>query len=147
MLDRTKMDAPPSGELVLTDAEIEIFSRAVAAGHGLRRTFDMWLDIGKAIQVAQRRADAGGGGKKTRGIRRMAILEKNGIGWVNGQSSEIVRLGQVMRQLPAVEKWRATLTEYERTRRPTQSAASLPIRWRPAPPWRASPRTSCSVAA
>jgi hypothetical protein len=103
-------------ELVLTDAETEIFSRAVSAGHGLRRTFDMWLDIGKAIQVAQRHADAGGGGKKTRGIRRMAILEENGLGWVNGQSSEIVRLGQVIKQLPAVLAWRETLTDYQRAR-------------------------------
>jgi hypothetical protein len=78
MLDRTsKMDSA-TVDLALTNEEIEIFSRARAASDGLRRTFDTWLDLGKAIQIAQRRADAGGGGIKTRGIRRMAIAQMHG---------------------------------------------------------------------
>jgi hypothetical protein len=111
-------NAPPSGELVLTDAEIEVFSQARAAGDNLRKNFDQWIAVGAAIQVAQRHADATVVGIKRRGLLRKKILIEQNLAWVaaKSQSSEIVRLMQVMRQLPAVEKWRSSLTEYERTR-------------------------------
>jgi hypothetical protein len=118
MLDRVKMDTPPSVELVLSDREVEIFSQARAAGDNLRKNFDQWIAVGAAIQIAQRHAEAAVVGIKRRGLKRKAILIENGLGWVaaKSQSAEIVRLNQVMRSLPAVRAWRDTLTEYERTR-------------------------------
>jgi hypothetical protein len=119
MLDRVAdASANVEIELVLSDREIEIFSQARAAGDNLRKNFDQWVSVGAAIDIARRHAEAGVTGIKRRGLRRKAILTENGLGWVaaKSQSSEIVRLGQVMKQLPAVEKWRATLSEYERTR-------------------------------
>jgi hypothetical protein len=49
-----------------SSAELEIFAVARTAAAGLRRTFDTWLDLGAAIQVARRHADVGGGSKKAR---------------------------------------------------------------------------------
>jgi hypothetical protein len=45
---------PDVKKRTLTNAELEIFSKARAAGEGLRRTFDSWVDIGRAVQVARR---------------------------------------------------------------------------------------------
>jgi hypothetical protein len=118
VLDRTKMDASANVELVLSDREIEIFSQARAAGDNLRKNFDQWIAVGAAIQIAQRHAEAAVVGIKRRGLKRKKILTDNGLAWLaaKSQSSEIVRLGQVMAKLPAVRAWRETLTEYERTR-------------------------------
>jgi hypothetical protein len=64
MLDRTaKMDASANAEveLVLTDAEVEIFSQARAAGDGLRKSFDRWVILGNAVVAARAIANRIGG--------------------------------------------------------------------------------------
>jgi hypothetical protein len=68
-------------------------------------------------QVAKRHADIGGG-KKARGVRLKAILVEQELSWISGNNmrSEVVRLGQVMAKLPAVQAWRSTLSDYERAR-------------------------------
>jgi hypothetical protein len=40
------------------------------------------------------------------------------LGWVSASNrrTEVVRLGQVMAKLPAVQKWRSSLSDFERTR-------------------------------
>jgi hypothetical protein len=120
MLDRVKMDAPtPSVEIELTAEEQEIFSRARSSGIGVRRTFEAWLDIGRAAQVARRHADAAGGhNKKGRDARFRTIMNDNGLGWINSKSrnSEIVNLLKILERLKEVQAWRSTLSEFERAR-------------------------------
>jgi hypothetical protein len=121
MLDRTaKMDAPPQNvvEIELTAEEQEIFSRARSSGIGVRRTFEAWLDIGRAAQVARRHADASGGHKKGRDALFRRIMNDQGLGWINSKNrnSEIVHLLEILKRLDEVQAWRATLGEFERAR-------------------------------
>jgi hypothetical protein len=51
-------------------------------------------------------------GIKRRGILRIAILDREGLGWLNKQSAELVRLHQIMKRLPEVRAWRETLTPW-----------------------------------
>jgi hypothetical protein len=73
------MSKKPIIELVLTDEEAEIFAVARAAGDGLRRSFDAWVSIGRATQIARKHADAPGGTHRTRGARFRAILDEQGL--------------------------------------------------------------------
>jgi hypothetical protein len=70
--------------------------------------------IAKAIQVAQRHADLAGGGKKTRGIRRKAILAEQKLGWI--KPNEGYQLLKILRHLDEVRKWRAGLTDTQKVR-------------------------------
>jgi hypothetical protein len=98
-------------------AELEIFSQARRAGEHLRRTsFEQWLDIGKAVEVARRHAEPGGGGAKKRNVRFRAIMAAQNLAWAGARGSELVRLNQVMAKLPQVQAWRATLTPYQAAR-------------------------------
>jgi hypothetical protein len=100
-------------------AELEIFSVARAAGEHLRRSsFAQWIAIGKATEVAKRHAEPGGGGAKKRNARYRKIMADQNLGWVSAANrrTEVVRLGQVMAKLTAVEKWRSSLSDFERTR-------------------------------
>jgi hypothetical protein len=111
MLDKTTLDTVAEA---YTAEEKEIFSRARTSATGLRKTFECWVDIGKAVEVARRHADAEGLGTKKRNARYREILDEQKLAWIGAANrrTEVVRLMQVMRQLPAVEKWRATLDPY-----------------------------------
>jgi hypothetical protein len=95
--------------------ELEIFATARLAGVGLRKTFDDWLVVGRAVQVAYAHADADGGGVKTRGLRFHAILHDQQLDWI-ARGSEAARLRQVMENLKEVQAWRAGLSDYQRLR-------------------------------
>jgi hypothetical protein len=100
-------------------AEQEIFAVARAAGEHLRRTsFDQWCAIGRAVEVAHRHADAGGGSSKVRAVRFRAILTEQELAWLgdsNGRT-EMGRLRRIMAKLKEVEKWRSTLSDHERVK-------------------------------
>jgi hypothetical protein len=98
--------------------ELEIFTVARTAGVGLRKTFDAWVDIEKALQVARQHADADGGSRNIKAARLREILKAQDLGWLGDTSrkAESSYLSQVTARLPDVQKWRAGLTDYERTR-------------------------------
>jgi hypothetical protein len=106
MLDKTAV--------VLSERELEIFAEARAAGDGLRRGFDEWVTIGRALQVARQHADAPGGSHVARGKLFRDVLDAQGLDWVSrNDRSQILRM---MSKLPVIEKWRGTLTDHQRVR-------------------------------
>jgi hypothetical protein len=85
--------------------EIAIFDAARAAVTLLKKTFETWVVIGKAVVAARKRADRMGGGKTFR-----RILEQQGLSTVVPPATA-TRLEAIMAALPKVESWRASLTE------------------------------------
>jgi hypothetical protein len=64
---------------MFSNDELEVFAVARTAGAGLRKTFDSWIFVGCAVQVARRHADVGGGSAKKRNVRLRAILEEHDL--------------------------------------------------------------------
>jgi hypothetical protein len=103
MLDKTTT-------VILSKQELEIFAEARAAGDGLRRGFESWLVIGRALEIARHRADAPGGSHMAKGKLFRGVLEANGLGWIGrNDRSQILRM---MAKLPAIEKWRKTTNAF-----------------------------------
>jgi hypothetical protein len=89
--------------------EMAIFDAARAAVTLLKKTFDTWVVIGRAVVAARTRADRLGGGKTFR-----RILEQQGLAAVVPPATA-TRLEAIMAKLVEVESWRAkTLTENQR---------------------------------
>jgi hypothetical protein len=86
----------------------EIFSQAkIASGDMQRKSFELWLTLGKAVVAARAIADRLGG-KGTFG----RILDQQELGWLHtrGKTSAF-HLEAVMKNLPKVLKWREGLDE------------------------------------
>jgi hypothetical protein len=115
MLDNTSLDTVADAYTV---EELDIFSQARASGIGLRKTFDQWLCVGRAAEIARRHADSAGGSKRIRDARFRTIMSDNGLSWINSKNRnhEIVRLLAILERLDDVQKWRSTLSELERAR-------------------------------
>jgi hypothetical protein len=112
--DRTR--APVDTDDFTAD-EIAIFSRARKAGEGLRRSWDQWLAIGEAILVARRHANTGEGGTKTVGLQFYQILKDQGLGWITITGRSAIRyLTAIMGNRDAVDPWRSTLSDAEKTK-------------------------------
>jgi hypothetical protein len=113
MLAKTDNAPPPNvDQIAFTDAELLVFSRARAAGDRLRRSWDQWVLVGRAVLLARSRAAAIGG--HVRGQRALAktILAEHGLAW----AANNVRLIAVMGNLDGAEAYRAGLSDVERAR-------------------------------
>jgi hypothetical protein len=97
-----------------TAAELEIFSQARAAGDGLRRSFDAWITIGRATEIARKHADAAGGTQIIRGRKFRAILDQQGLGWF--KRNDAAQILKLLAKLSEVVTWRAGLTDHQRLR-------------------------------
>jgi hypothetical protein len=96
------------------ESELQIFAEARAAGDGLRRGFEVWVVIGRAVQIARDHADRPGGSHMAMGKRFRTILDDQKLGWIGrNDRSQILRM---MAKLPAIRKWREELSEYQRIR-------------------------------
>jgi hypothetical protein len=104
MTDKTEFNA----------TELEIFAEAKAAGTGLRKSFDRWIAIAKAVQVARVHADRPGGSHMVRGKRFRDILTAQQLEWISRNDGNL--LLKMVAQLPAVQRWREGLTNHQRVR-------------------------------
>lgn len=95
--------APESEGLSLDD--VTVFGNAREAANFLKKTFETWIVIGKAVvrarEIANRR-----GGKKT--FRK--LLEQQGLGPVLGKANAS-HLERIMAKLPEVVRWHEDLPE------------------------------------
>jgi len=87
----------------LTEEENILFANARAALVTLRKTFETWTVIGKAVVAARARADRIGGGKTFR-----RILEQQGLGELPPATA--TRLEQVVARLDEVTAWHNDLS-------------------------------------
>ena len=103
----TRSNAPESEAMTLE--ETEVFEAARQAAAYLRRSYEKWVDIGKAVMLARDMANRWGGG--TRMIRR--IIEQQELGSVVA-GPDISRLLRIMPRIEEVNAWRATLTDRQK---------------------------------
>jgi hypothetical protein len=97
-----RTNAPESEALSLDDAAV--FEAARSAATLLKKTFETWVTIGRAVVRARQIADQRGGGKTF-----MRLIHQQGLGPVVPKATAS-RLERIMAQLPGVEEWRLTLT-------------------------------------
>jgi hypothetical protein len=103
----TRANAPESQGLTLADAEI--FENARQAIMTLKKTFEMWMVIGKAVQRARKIADDRGGRQTFQ-----RLLEQQGLAKIVSQKSTWTRLLQIMDNLAEVVAWHETLTDKQK---------------------------------
>lgn len=90
-----------------------MFEAARTAVATLKQTFEeFWLPIGKAVRRAREIADQQRG-KRGSGKAFMRLLEQQGLTAITSKTTAS-KLLNIMKHLPAVEKWRATLTEHQK---------------------------------
>jgi hypothetical protein len=97
-------NAPESEALTLQDTVI--FENARGAANLLKKTFETWVVIGKAVVRARDIANERGGGKTF-----MRLLDQQALGWINKTTAS--NLLRIMEQLPGVTKWHEELTDKE----------------------------------
>ena len=89
-------NAPESEALTLQDTII--FENARGAANLLKKTFETWTVIGKAVVRARHIANERGGGKTF-----MRLLDQQGLGWMKkATASSLLR---IMDKLADVTKW------------------------------------------
>jgi hypothetical protein len=99
----TITNAPESEALTMQDNEI--FENARQAVMTLKKTFETWMVIAKAVAWARNMADRRGGRQTFK-----RIIEQQGLGRVVDKTTAS-RLLRIMDNYPAVVAWRETLTE------------------------------------
>jgi hypothetical protein len=114
--DRRFRNDPGPESRDLSMDEVTIFEAARNAVTLLKKTFETWTVIGKAVVAARTRADRVGGGKTFR-----RILEQQGLAMVVPPATA-TRLEAIMAHLADVEAWRAGLTDNQRFRWAAPSA-------------------------
>jgi hypothetical protein len=97
-------NAPESEALTLQDTII--FENARGAANLLKKTFETWVVIGKAVVRARDIANERGGGKTF-----MRLLDQQALGWINKTTAS--NLLRVMEKLADVTRWHEKLTEKE----------------------------------
>jgi hypothetical protein len=105
-------NAPESTNL--TREENQIFEAGRAAASSLAKTFELWVTIARAVELARVKADRIG---TRQAFQR--ILEQQGLAGVLGRSwasqkSTANKLLKILDHLPEVEMWRASLSLPER---------------------------------
>jgi hypothetical protein len=100
----TRSNAPESEALTLAD--VEIFENARQAVMTLKKTFDTWVVIGRAVVQARKICDERGQ-RNTKAFMR--LVEQQGLGTLVDKSTA-TRLEKIIANLPAVTAWRATLS-------------------------------------
>lgn len=100
---------PLNSQLDLTTGERTIVNAAHEALIALKKTFEHWVMIGRGLETIRAKAERMGGRKTFDRLREQA-----GLGPQHLDKAVVSRLQRVMDELPAVETWRAILTEKER---------------------------------
>jgi hypothetical protein len=100
-----RYNAPESEALTLDDTTI--FGNAREAVGLLKKTFETWIVIGKAVVRARDIADRRGGGKTFR-----RLIEQQGLASVINKANAS-HLERIMAKLPEVVMWHETLAENE----------------------------------
>jgi hypothetical protein len=104
LFDRRFRNDPGPESRDLSAEEATLFEAARKAvemfGELGKKTFEVWVIIGKAVVAARARADRLGGGKTFR-----RILDQQGLGKVVSPS-DATHLADIMARLPEVEQWR-----------------------------------------
>jgi hypothetical protein len=107
LYDRRFRNDPGPESRDLSTEEATLFEAARKAvemfGELGKKTFEVWVIIGKAVVAARARADRLGGGKTFR-----RILDQQGLGKVVSPS-DATHLADIMARLPEVEEWRNDL--------------------------------------
>jgi hypothetical protein len=105
LYDRRYRNDPESRGL--TEEEKTLFEAARQAIGLLKKTFETWMVIGKAVQAARARANRLGGGKTFR-----RILEQQGLARIVPPATA-TRLLQIIGHLPEVSAWHASLNDQQ----------------------------------
>lgn len=108
----THTNAPESANLSKDD--LQIFEAARAAAASLAKTFELWITIARAVELARIKANRTG--------RRDAfqrIIEQQGLAGVlgstwNAQKSTAHKLLKILENLSEVTAWQKTLTQHQR---------------------------------
>lgn len=90
--------------VTITLEDNEIFEAARNAVGLLKKTFEIWIVIGKAVMRARKIAKELGGAKTF-----MRVIEQQGLGPVVNKATAS-RLESIMEKLPEVMKWHESLT-------------------------------------
>jgi hypothetical protein len=98
----------------LTREEEQIFDNARNAVGELRKTFETWIVIARGVEAANKRADNIGGKRAF-----MRVLEQQRLYSALGEKDASVkstasRLLKILENLPEIEAWRASLSDYQR---------------------------------
>jgi hypothetical protein len=108
-----RLSSPPvdhniSGLPVLTDAEVALVEGARLALARMKQTFAGWIAVARALKTLEDKAHHMGG----RTFER--LCEREGFGSDVLNRGRVWKLRQILERLPAVEAWRATLTDKQR---------------------------------
>jgi hypothetical protein len=111
----TRLSSPPvdhniPGLPVLSHEEIICVEQARAALARMKQTFAGWVAVAHALKALETRAARMGG----RTFER--LCEREGLGSDVLNRGRVWKLRQILERLPAVEAWRAKLTDRERFR-------------------------------
>jgi hypothetical protein len=98
-----RSNAPESEALTLE--AVQVFEDARQAVARLKKSFDEWIKIGKAVVLAREIADRRGGAKTF-----MRIIEQQGLGSIVPKQTA-THLLRVMERIDKVLAWHGTLTE------------------------------------
>ena len=120
-------NAPESEALGLGD--IEVFEAARSAVALLKKTFDTWVMIGRAVARARTIANERGGGKTF-----MRLIEQQGLAKIVDKATAS-RLERIMDNLWEVTKWHEGLTERQKIdwSAPTTVIKRCPVFTKPKP--------------
>jgi hypothetical protein len=95
-----------ASESAMSLDDATVFENAREAVTTLKKTFDTWIVIGRAVVRAREIADRRGGGKTFK-----TVLEQQDLGFIH--KSTLSCLERIMESLPAVVKWHETLQPRE----------------------------------
>jgi hypothetical protein len=127
LYDRRYSNAPESEAVSLDDATV--FEAARSAVVVLKKTFETWVVIGKAVVRARDIADRRGGGKTF-----MRLIEQQGLGRVVNKATASTLL-RIMDRLGEVTTWHQTLTDRQQIdwAAPTTILKRCPVFAKPKP--------------
>jgi hypothetical protein len=122
----TRLSNAPESE-GLSFEDVTVFENARSAVMLLKKTFETWVTIMKAVVRARDIADRRGGGKTF-----MRLIEQQGLAKIINKTTASNCL-RIMQRLPDVVRWRGTLTEKEQIEwaAPTTILKRCPIFQRP----------------
>jgi hypothetical protein len=108
-----RLSSPPadhniSGLPSLSPEENTQVEAARAALGRLKQTFEHWIAVARALAVLETKAQRMGGRTFAR------LCEREGLGGDVLNRGRVWRLHQILERLPAVEGWRAQLTDRQR---------------------------------
>jgi hypothetical protein len=109
--------------------DVTVFEAARSAIGLLKKTFETWVTIGRAVVRAREIADRRGGGKTF-----MRLIEQQSLAPLVDKATAS-RLERIMKQLPAVIAWHETLTTKQKIEwaAPTTIMKRCPVFNKPKP--------------